>query len=272
MSFRTLLLPLLALITLIAPANALDVLSARYGRDDRWLDVRDAVQAHLRNNKLSFRVTKDSMGGDRNPGKTNYFYIDYYVRGQKYSDRIKEGDVFTFKGISGVVSDRPFLGIIQPPAPSVGTLRINNTTRSTVLVYAVDRYGRWGWEGELPGGRTFSATAAVGQQWRVTSRSNEELETFSIRPGLNSISVAPPRPPVPAGPVRLRFDNSFRDVLYVYKLDRWNNWEWISRLDAGASYSVDGVSGENWVVIDRNGRTVRQFEVAPGMSVVRCGP
>ena len=100
-----------------------------------------------------------------------------------------EGKVFTFQGIGGVTASRPLLGFIPPQAPSTASLRVVNQARNPVLVYSLDRYGGWNWEAELPPGRAFSATAAVGQRWRVTNLTNIEMESITIRPGPNSIAI-----------------------------------------------------------------------------------
>jgi hypothetical protein len=262
MNLRTFFLALLFLAVSVASGEAgLKVIKARYGRDTAYADVRGSIEAYIRHNKLSFLVTNESMGADPTPGEEKYLYIVYEVDGREYKDTVTEGKVFTFRGIHGVTAERPMLGFIPPSAPRTASVRISNQTRSTVLVYSLDRYGRWSWEGELPGGRELSTTAAVGQRWRVTSRNNEELESFTVRTSGNRFEIGPPPPAM-----------SYRGELYVYKLDRYNAWEWVARLATGASYTAPGRVGENWVVTDVNGRTVRQFVVTPGMSTVRCGP
>jgi len=260
MRFRTCLLPLLAWLASSALSHAqIEIEKATWGLGKKDVrDVREIVRAYVRHNRLSFRVTPESMGGDLNPRKRDLLTIKYRVDGRRYEDEVEEGDTFTFQGLSGVAASRPYLGFIPQLAPSAAPVRIVNQTPATMLIYALDRYGRWLWQGELQSGRVFTDTAAVGQQWRITNRANETVESFTVRSSGSTITLGQP-----TGPTRVRFDNSDRQLLFVYKLDRWRNWEWVARLDPGASLSVNGISGENWIVIDQAGRTVRQFAVGP---------
>jgi hypothetical protein len=268
MNLRTFLLPLLALFATANAATAqVEIEKAKWGLGDKDVrDVRDIIYAYLRHNRLSFRVTPESMGGDMNPRKADVLEIKYRVNGRKYEDKVEEGDTFTFRGIEGVEPSRPYLGFIPQIAPSAASVRIVNQLHATVLVYALDRYGRWMWQGELPSGRVFTDTGAVGQQWKVTDRTNQAIESFTLRSSGNTITLGRS-----SGPTRVSFVNSYPYVLYVYKLDRWRNWEWVARLDPGSSYAVNGIYGETWIVIDSHGRTVRQFDVGPSTCNHRFG-
>jgi hypothetical protein len=206
------------------------------------------------------------MGGDMNPKKRDVLEIKYRVNGRKYEDKVEEGDTFTFKGVQGLEPSRPYLGFIPQIAPRSVEVRIVNQLPTTVLVYALDRYGRWLWQGEVASGRSYSDMGVVGQQWKVTDRTNQTLESVTLRSSGNVVTLGQP-----SGPARLRFENTYPSVLYVYKLDRWRQWQWVAQLDPGATYSVNGVYGETWIVIDRHGRTVRQFDVNPSNCHHRFG-
>lgn len=268
-----LLLPLLALlITTTASHAQIEIEKAKWGLGDKDVrDVREIIRAYIRHNRLSFRVTPESMGGDMNPKKPDVLEIKYRVDGRKYEDKVEEGDTFTFKGIRGVEPERPYLGFIAPGAPRAAEIRISNQLDITVLVYALDRYGRWLWQGEVNSGRTFFDTGAVGQQWKVTDRVNREIRSFNLRSSGNNFTLGDPRHSDASGPARIRFENRYPYVLYVYKLDRWRQWQWVAQLDPGASYSANGLHGETWIVIDRYGRTVRQFDVNPANCHQRFG-
>ncbi len=267
MRFRIFLLPLLLLFGAATSARAdLEIEKAKWVGDDKERDVRDVIRAYVRYNILSFRVTADAMGGKLNRKKDDVLEIEYRVNGKKFKDSVKDGRVFTFEGVSGVIPSRPYLGFIPQPVPTTASVRIVNQTPATVLVYGLDRYGRWVWMGDLASGRVFSDTGAVGQQWKVTDRLNQEIKSFTLRDGGTTVTLD-----APAGPTRVRFENFNRYVLYVYKLDRWRNWEWVARLDPGATFSVNGISGETWIVIDGAGRTVRQFQVGPNTCHHRFG-
>ncbi len=268
MNLRTFLLPLLALLATATAGHAqLEIEKAKWGLGDKDVrDVREIIRAYVRHNRLSFRVTPESMGGDMNPKKPDVLEIEYRVGGRKYKDKVEEGDTFTFQGVSGIQPSRPYLGFIPQAAPSAADVRIVNQSQGTLLVYAVDRFGRWMWQGEVGSGRVFKDTGAVGQQWKVTDRVNQEIKSFTLRSGGSTVTLGEP-----AGPARVRFENNYPYLLYVYKLDRWRNWEWVARLDPGSAFSVNGIHGETWIVIDRHGRTVRQFDVSPSTCHHRFG-
>ena len=274
MKSRTLLLAtLLLLLAGLLPCDAgIKIIKARYGRSTGTKDVSRVFDAYLRLNKLSFLINSSSMGCDPYPGQEKYLVVDYEVDGRRYRDTANDGDIFTFQGVPGLEKARPFLGFIPPAAPTVAPLRVTNQLGSTVLIYALDRYGRWQWEGELPPGQSYVRTAAaVGQSWKVTTRANEELQTVVIRAGGSVVTLAPPPPPVPAGFAQLRFDNACHSEAYLYTLDRWGAWDWVAKLDSGASYSARARLGDTWVATTRTGQVLRQMQIGPGMSVVRLG-
>lgn len=271
MNLRPFLLVLALLATAAASHAQIEIEKATWGHDDKHdRDVREIIRAYVRHNRLSFRVTAESMGGDMNPKKRDVLEVKYRVNGKKYEDKVKEGDTFTFKGIHGVEAERPYLGFIPQMAPRAAEIRISNQLDTTVLVYALDRYGRWMWQGELNSGRTFFDTGAVGQQWKVTDRVNREIRSFTLRSTGNNFTLGHSGSG-PSGPARIRFENKYPYLLYVYKLDRWRQWQWVAQLDPGASYAANGQHGETWIVIDRHGRTVRQFEVNPSNCHHRFG-
>jgi hypothetical protein len=267
MNLRSFLLTLSLAATATAAHAQIEIEKAKWGLGDKDVrDVREIIRAYVRHNRLSFRVTPESMGGDMNPKKPDVLEIKYRVNGRKFEDKVEEGDTFTFQGLGGDVREKPYLGFIPQMAPRAAEVRIANQLSTTVLVYALDRYGRWMWQRELGSGRVFVDTGAVGQQWKVTDRTNRELESFTLRSSGNVVTLGQP-----AGPARIRFENTYPYVLFVYKLDRWRQWQWVAQLDPGASYSATGSYGETWIVIDRHGRTVRQFDVNPANCHQRFG-
>jgi hypothetical protein len=238
----------------------LEIKKAKFGRDTGARDVRGIVEAYVRNGQLSFRVTSSSMGGDINPRQPDYLYIVYRANGQEYSDSVEEGRVFTFKGV-GAKAIAPTLGIIPPAAPRVGSLHLTNDLGRTVLVYAVDRQGSWVWQQELRAGEALRTEAAVGQQWKVTSRKNEPLASFVIKAGRNVVNVEGDEITPPAAPARLSFENDHGTPLYVYKIDRFGAWNWVAKLESGGSYGANSQIGEQWIVTDTRGRILREVRV-----------
>lgn len=85
-------------------------------------------------------------------------------------------------------------------------------------------------------------------------------QVFSL-PGIGA-------PPQPAAGAALRFENGHAKAIFVYELDRWGAWQWKAQLDPGSVYTARGRPGDNWVVTDRNGRVLRQVQVASNMAPI----
>ena len=250
-------------VVLVSTVQAdLEIKKAKFGRDDAARDVRETVEAYVRNGQLSFRVTSSSMGGDLNPRQPDYLYIVYKANGQEYTESVEEGNVFTFKGV-GARAVGPALGFIPPSAPRVAPLQVTNDSGRTVLIYAVNRQGSWVWQQELRAGEALRTEAAVGQQWKITSRTNEPLTSFNIKAGRNVVSVAGEEAPSRNVSARVTFQNKHGAPLYVYKLDRAGAWNWAAKLESAASYAANSHIGEQWVVTTSRGRVLREVRVTP---------
>lgn len=264
-----LFLPILILAGLVNSALAgLNIKLARYGNLNNYRDVRKIVEAYVRSNTLSFPISAQTMGGNPNPGRNNFFYIEYEANGRSFQSSTDEGGIFTFQGIAGV-RPPPKLPILRPPAPSAAPLRVINRTGSDISVYAIDRYGRWAWAKDLTHGSNFTAHGQVGQDWVITDSRRQVLEQYRIRVGANTVTLHPRfTPPGPGAPSRVRFENANRDVLYLYNVDRWGGWNWMALLEPYGVYEAATRPGEEWIATDRANGLVKQIRIAPGMSRV----
>ena len=72
-------------------APKLRILTARYGGDNRFNDVRDRLQGLVRDNALSLKVDNAAMGGDPAVGKDKSLELTYEWSGSVYSLTAKEG-------------------------------------------------------------------------------------------------------------------------------------------------------------------------------------
>lgn len=251
-------------LILVSPSWAqIEIRKARFGQDDDHRDVRGIVNEFIREGRLSFRVTSSTMGGDVTPRTTDYFYVVYKSNGQEYTQSVAEGDVFTFKG----VNTRPVVDP-EPVSARLAPVQITNDSGRVALAYSMDRKGRWVWKQEIAADEVLRAEAPVGQQWKFTNRRNEQISSFTVRAGRNVVRVGGADAPEPAGQVRLKFKNNYGSLVYVYKLDRWSAWTWVSQLDRGATYSANAGVGERWILTDNRGRVVRELRVARSMNVV----
>ena len=75
----------------LAPKASLRVVSARYGGDNRFNDVRDRLQGLVRDNALSLKVDNAAMGGDPAVGKDKALEVSYEWNGAVYTTSAKEG-------------------------------------------------------------------------------------------------------------------------------------------------------------------------------------
>lgn len=254
--------------SLLTSASAeLDIRLARYGDTANYRDVRGIIEAYVRSNTLSFPVNPRSMGGDPNPRRDDYLYIEYTANGRDYKASEGDGKIFTFKGVG--VRPPINLPVLRPPAPLSSPLRVVNRSGSLVRVYAVDRYGRWSWAENVGHGSSFAAQAQVGQDWVVTDARNQVLEQYRIRTGDNTVILQPRfAPPGPGQLSRVRFENTSRRSLYLYNLDRWGGWNWRANLEPYGVYEAATRPGEEWVATDRANRVIEQVRIAPGMGRV----
>ena len=76
-------------------APKLRILTARYGGDNRFNDVRDRVQGLVRDNAAAFKVENAAMGGDPAVGKDKSLELTYEWNGGVYSASAKEGKSLT---------------------------------------------------------------------------------------------------------------------------------------------------------------------------------
>lgn len=263
------ILPLLVLACLLNSALAgLDIKLARYGDMKNYRDVRKVIEAYVRSNTLSIPIDPKSMGGDPNPGRKNFLYIEYEVNGRELKGSTSDGGVFTFQGIAGV---RPpvQLPIIRRPVPTTSQLRIVNRSGAPVTVYSIDRHGSWSWAQSVSTGDSFNARAQVGQDWVMTDTRQQVLEQYRVRSGDNTVVLHPRyQQPGPGTPTRVRFENGNRRVLNLYNLDRWGGWNWMARLEPSGIYGAATLPGEKWVATDTANAVVKQVTIEPGMARV----
>ena len=106
----------------------LRILTARYGGDNRFNDVRDRVQGLVRDNAASFKVDNAAMGGDPAVGKDKSLELTYEWNGGVYSASAKEGKSLTLPEAGA----RP-IAVAPPPvaaAPSAGRGADSGAARS----------------------------------------------------------------------------------------------------------------------------------------------
>lgn len=107
---RTRILMLAMLAAVSAAAQQLEILTARYGAGNTWLDVTDRVRGLAAGNKLSLRVDTSTLGSDPAPGVGKTLMVRYRYNG-------READAF-----AGDFSTLTLPPLVEPsPAPGAPT-------------------------------------------------------------------------------------------------------------------------------------------------------
>lgn len=115
-----------------------------------------------------------------------------------------------------------------------------------------------------PGRRNFLAVTYYSYGQKLAARAEDgDIISFKGGPGV------PQPPPAYGGDRRLRFENGYGRVVYLYELDRWGGWAWKAQLDVGAVYSVNGQPGDVWAVSDSKGRILKQVRVPRELGLIR---
>lgn len=70
-------------------AQELQILSARYGADDRFIDVRQRLQSRVVDNRLDLKVDNSAMGGDP-IGRSKTLQLRYQFDGRAYDVTVRE--------------------------------------------------------------------------------------------------------------------------------------------------------------------------------------
>lgn len=72
-------------------ASGLQILSADYGAQGRRNTVTDLLRRSVSNDRLSLRITNQTMGGDPYPGPDKELYVKYSWQGRTYESYVREG-------------------------------------------------------------------------------------------------------------------------------------------------------------------------------------
>ncbi len=168
------------------PAQAaLRVVSARYGGDNRFVDVRERLQSMVRDNRLAVKADNATMGSDPAVGKDKSLEIVYEWSGAYYSSTLREGRSATYPEAGARPMANPPAAISnantaasQPPIvaanpgqlPAMNTPGANTTAPATVTG-PVASSGQVAPIGAAPGLRIFYARyGPPGQEVDVRER------------------------------------------------------------------------------------------------------
>ncbi len=84
--------------------NQFIIISARYGADPKWVDVKSVLDSRIQNNALSTPVNNKSFGGDPIMGKQKTLRVTYSWQGQQYDVAVPEDGILNIPAnqIAGV--------------------------------------------------------------------------------------------------------------------------------------------------------------------------
>ena len=97
--------------------SELRILSARYGTDNRSVDVRQILQSRVQNDQLNLQVNNSTMGGDPSRGELKTLRIKYQWAGRNYDVVVQENQWVSIP----TEQQQPEIGAqsgIQPEWPS----------------------------------------------------------------------------------------------------------------------------------------------------------
>lgn len=270
-----------------AVANDLRIVAASYGFENRRNDVRDRVEAQVRDNRASFKVGNAALGADPAVGKTKNLEVTYVWQGQTYKitqreDRtinIPDSNATPIAGAPAVTAPPPAPAPAAPQglqilAATYGFESRKNDVRERVASQVNGDRASFKVTNALMGGdpaigkaKTLEVTYAFqGQTYTVSAR---EDSTITI-PDSRASAVAPSSLPAPVstGPAP-GFDNGrpaavrIFSARYVRGADALDVRPRIQQMLANDRLSVNvnpgqlGVSGGGYLVVryEYKGRT-----------------
>ena len=114
----------------------LEILSARYGNENRFADVRELLQSRVQNDRLSFKVTNAAMGGDPVRGAKT-LRLSYGWAGRTYEVTARENQQVSIPTAAQQQTQTGTPSGTQPEWPS------NRSTRFENAFLRIDHPDNW---------------------------------------------------------------------------------------------------------------------------------
>lgn len=117
----------------VPAAPLLRIVSARWGADSNFADVRSAIEPRVQNNALSVRATNQNLGIDPAVGKTKYLIVQYEWQNATWEAQVKENGTLNLPASNArqvaaqpaaPVAAAPQPGASIPPVGQAGGLRV----------------------------------------------------------------------------------------------------------------------------------------------------
>ncbi len=102
-----------------APATpSLRILSARWGADTRYADVRANIEQRVQNNALSIRATNQNMGSDPAVGKDKFLIVQYEWQNATWEAQVKENGTLNLPASNArQIASQPASPVTAAPQP-----------------------------------------------------------------------------------------------------------------------------------------------------------
>ena len=82
----------------VAPAERLAIVSARYGANERFVDVKEKLTAAIVDNRLEVAVNNALSGSDPILGTVKRLHVHYTISGRSFEEQIPEGGTLVIGG------------------------------------------------------------------------------------------------------------------------------------------------------------------------------
>lgn len=78
---------------------------------------------------------------------------------------------------------------VAPGPGQLGRVRFENTSRRSLYLYSLDRWGGWNWTASLEPFGAYETSTRPGEEWVATDRANRVVEQVRIAPGMNRVTL-----------------------------------------------------------------------------------
>lgn len=120
-------------------ASELQILSARYGADNRFIDVRQRLQSRVVDNRLDLKVDNSAMGGDP-ISRSKSLQLRYQFDGRAYDVKVRENQQLSIPTAQQVSDSNRRVGSGSGPASDWPSERYESTENALMRINYPDNW------------------------------------------------------------------------------------------------------------------------------------
>ncbi len=155
-------------------APVLRIVEASWGWENKVNDVRTRVEQQVRNNRASFKVTNDALGGDPAVGKNKTLTVTYEWQGATYKASQREDRSIDIPASGAtLVRNAPAAAAVAPPASSAPAPGFENGRPANLRIFSA-RYVR--------------ADGQTDVRAKVAGLVSNDRASFAIDPGMLGVA------------------------------------------------------------------------------------